>query len=115
MVNTPAPASGWLLEVNNLSCGYGGDSVVRDVSFAFSHGDIGCLLGPSGCGKSTILRALAGFLPISHGEIQLQGGPISQPDATRAPEKGKMGVCFRDYPLDLTLTIAVTVAFGLKP
>ena len=43
------PPADWLLEVNNLSCGYGGDSVVKDVSFALSHGDIGCLLGPSGC------------------------------------------------------------------
>ena len=64
-----SPACDWLLEVNNLSCGYGGESVVKDVSFALSQGDIGCLLGPSGCGKSTILRALAGFLPLDAGEI----------------------------------------------
>ena len=114
MVNTPAPASGWLLEVNNLSCGYGGDSVVRDVSFALSHGDIGCLLGPSGCGKSTILRALAGFLPISHGEIQLQGQAISLPDRTLAPEKRKIGMVFQDYALFPHLTIADNVGFGLK-
>ena len=114
MVNTPAPASGWLLEVNNLSCGYGGDSVVRDVSFALSHGDIGCLLGPSGCGKSTILRALAGFLPISHGEIQLQGQAISLPGRTLAPEKRKIGMVFQDYALFPHLTIADNVGFGLK-
>ena len=48
-ITAQSPAD-WLLEVNNLSCGYGGDSVVKDVSFALSHGDIGCLLGPSGCG-----------------------------------------------------------------
>ena len=114
MVNTPAPASGWLLAVNNLSCGYGGDSVVRDVSFALSHGDIGCLLGPSGCGKSTILRALAGFLPISHGEIQLQGQAISLPGRTLAPEKRKIGMVFQDYALFPHLTIADNVGFGLK-
>jgi iron(III) transport system ATP-binding protein len=100
--------------VNNLSCGYGGDSVVRDVSFALSHGDIGCLLGPSGCGKSTILRALAGFLPISHGEIQLQGQAISLPGRTLAPEKRKIGMVFQDYALFPHLTIADNVGFGLK-
>src|SRR5690554_3585322 len=103
-----------VLEVNNLSCGYGGDSVVRDVSFALSHGDIGCLLGPSGCGKSTILRALAGFLPISHGEIQLQGQAISLPGRTLAPEKRKIGMVFQDYALFPHLTIADNVGFGLK-
>ncbi|GHD39917.1 iron(III) transport system ATP-binding protein [Marinobacter persicus] len=109
-----APASDWLLEVNNLSCGYGGDSVVHDATFALSHGDIGCLLGPSGCGKSTILRALAGFLPINQGEIQLQGRAISLPGRSQAPEKRKIGMVFQDYALFPHMTIADNVGFGLK-
>lgn len=103
----------WLLEVNNLSCGYGDESVVKDVSFALSHGDIGCLLGPSGCGKSTILRALAGFLPLSGGEIRLQSQSISLPGRTLAPEKRRIGMVFQDYALFPHLTIAENVGFGL--
>lgn len=109
-----APASDWLLEVNNLSCGYGGDSVVRDVNFALSHGDIGCLLGPSGCGKSTILRALAGFLPINQGEIRLQSRAISLPGRSQAPEKRKIGMVFQDYALFPHMTVGDNVGFGLK-
>ena len=109
-----APASDWLLEVNNLSCGYGGDSVVRDVNFALSHGDIGCLLGPSGCGKSTILRALAGFLPINKGEIRLQSRAISLPGRSQAPEKRKIGMVFQDYALFPHMTVGDNVGFGLK-
>ncbi|MBN7771455.1 ABC transporter ATP-binding protein [Marinobacter daepoensis] len=104
----------WLLEVNNLSCGYGGDSVVKNVSFALSHGDIGCLLGPSGCGKSTILRALAGFLPISQGEIRLQSQAISLPGRALPPEKRRIGMVFQDYALFPHLSIADNVGFGLK-
>ncbi|MBW7472781.1 ABC transporter ATP-binding protein [Marinobacter sp. M216] len=104
----------WLLEVNNLSCGYGGDSVIRDVSFALSHGDIGCLLGPSGCGKSTILRALAGFLPLNSGEICLQSQAISLPGRTLPPEKRRIGMVFQDYALFPHLTIADNVGFGLR-
>lgn len=111
--STRAPAE-WLLEVNNLSCGYGGDSVIRDVSFALSHGDIGCLLGPSGCGKSTILRALAGFLPLNGGEICLQSQAISLPGRTLAPEKRRIGMVFQDYALFPHLTIADNVGFGLR-
>ena len=110
----PSPTGDWLLEVNNLSCGYGGDSVVQDVSFALSHGDIGCLLGPSGCGKSTILRALAGFLPLNGGEICLQSQQISLPGRTLAPEKRRIGMVFQDYALFPHLTIADNVGFGLR-
>lgn len=113
-MSTPETAAhNWLLEVNNLSCGYGGEAVVKDVSFALSHGDIGCLLGPSGCGKSTILRALAGFLPLTEGAIYLQSQPISLPGRTLAPEKRRIGMVFQDYALFPHLSIADNVGFGL--
>ncbi|MDN6318567.1 MAG: ABC transporter ATP-binding protein [Marinobacter sp.] len=104
----------WLLEVNNLTCGYGGVDVVKDVNFALSYGDIGCLLGPSGCGKSTILRALAGFLPLTGGEISLQSQQISLPGRTLAPEKRRIGMVFQDYALFPHLSIADNVGFGLR-
>lgn len=104
----------WLLEVNNLTCGYGGGDVVKDVSFALSHGDIGCLLGPSGCGKSTILRALAGFLPLTGGGISLQSQQISLPGRTLAPEQRRIGMVFQDYALFPHLSIADNVGFGLR-
>ncbi|MBU2954103.1 ABC transporter ATP-binding protein [Marinobacter sp. F3R08] len=114
MSTTAQSQADWLLEVNNLSCGYGGESVVKDVSFALSHGDIGCLLGPSGCGKSTILRALAGFLPLSGGEISLQSQAISLPGRTLPPEKRRIGMVFQDYALFPHLNIADNVGFGLR-
>lgn len=104
----------WLLTVNNLFCGYGEESVVKDVSFSLGQGDIGCLLGPSGCGKSTILRALAGFLPISGGEICLESSIISLPGRTMAPEKRRIGMVFQDYALFPHLTIADNIGFGLR-
>ncbi len=104
----------WLLNVNNLSVGYGGEAVVKNINFALSHGDIGCLLGPSGCGKSTILRALAGFLPIGQGEISLQSQAISQPGRSVPPEKRKIGMVFQDYALFPHLSISDNVGFGLK-
>lgn len=113
MARHEMPAEDWLLEVTNLACGYGGESVVSDISFALSRGDIGCLLGPSGCGKSTILRALAGFLPINSGEIRLQSRSISLPGRTLAPEKRRIGMVFQDYALFPHMTIAENVGFGL--
>ncbi|WP_323752420.1 ABC transporter ATP-binding protein [Marinobacter sp.] len=114
MPESKVPSTDWLLNVNNLSVGYGGEAVVKNINFALSHGDIGCLLGPSGCGKSTILRALAGFLPIDQGEISLQSQVISQPGRSVPPEKRKIGMVFQDYALFPHLSIADNVGFGLK-
>lgn len=108
-INNP----GWLLEVNNLFCGYGGKTIVQDLNFALGHGAIGGLLGPSGCGKSTTLRALAGFLPISGGEIRLESRLISLPGRTLPPEQRKIGMVFQDYALFPHLTVTGNVGFGL--
>ncbi|MDV2077358.1 ABC transporter ATP-binding protein [Marinobacter xestospongiae] len=103
----------WLLEVDDLACGYDNGAVVKSIHFALGHGDIGCLLGPSGCGKSTILRALAGFLPLSAGEIRLDGRTISLPGRALPPEQRQIGMVFQDYALFPHLTVAANVGFGL--
>ena len=47
------------LKVQNISCKYNAEPVVRDLSFSIAKGEQACLLGPSGCGKTTVLRAIA--------------------------------------------------------
>lgn len=64
-----------MLKVEHLSCGYGGSSVIRDVSFHVSEGERLCILGPNGSGKTTLLRALAGLLPYD-GRIELAGSEL---------------------------------------
>ena len=54
-----------LLQLRDLACGYGEQSIVQHLNLHLNRGDIGCLLGPSGCGKTTTLRAIAGFEPVS--------------------------------------------------
>jgi NitT/TauT family transport system ATP-binding protein len=48
---------------------------LRNVSFAVEEGEFCAIVGPSGCGKSTILSLLAGLLPLSEGEILIDGEP----------------------------------------
>ncbi|MDG5498244.1 ABC transporter ATP-binding protein [Marinobacter sp. BGYM27] len=113
-VTPPISENAWLLNVNNLECGYGGDPVIKGVSFALGQGDIGCLLGPSGCGKSTILRAIAGFQSLQGGDIQLNGHVVSVPGRAVPPEKRKIGMVFQDYALFPHLSVADNIGFGLK-
>jgi iron(III) transport system ATP-binding protein len=83
------------LEVQAVSVAYGDVTIVHDVSFALEPGSIGCLLGPSGCGKTTLLRALAGFEPVSAGAIRLHGETVSRPGLTVPPERRRIGMVFR--------------------
>jgi iron(III) transport system ATP-binding protein len=87
--------------------------VVNDLSLALKKGAIGCLLGPSGCGKTTVLRCIAGFEPISAGEIALNGAVISNAGFVLPPEQRHIGMVFQDYALFPHLTVQANVGFGL--
>jgi len=51
--------------------------VVRDVSLSVCAGEIVGLIGPNGAGKTTTLLAIMGAVPHLHGEIRLEGEPIT--------------------------------------
>ncbi|MCG7997695.1 MAG: ABC transporter ATP-binding protein [Candidatus Thiodiazotropha taylori] len=102
------------LNVKHASVKYGRQTVVDDVSFELERGVIGCLLGPSGCGKTSLLRAIAGFEPLTKGEILLHGRCVSRPGETLAPEKRRVGMVFQDFALYPHLNIEDNIAFGLR-
>jgi len=58
-----------LLHVEGVSAGYGGETVIRDVSFAVGRGERIGVLGPNGGGKSTLFRVLLGDLEAVTGAI----------------------------------------------
>lgn len=102
------------LQVHDLAVAYRDHTVVRDVSFVLRSGTIGCLLGPSGCGKTTLLRAIAGFEPVSQGEILIRGQTVSRPGWTLPPERRRVGMVFQDFALFPHLSVAGNVGFGLR-
>jgi len=63
-----------MLQVENLSAGYGGGRVLVGVSFTVGPGEVVTLLGRNGMGKTTTVRAIMGLLPAAGG--QLLGGRI---------------------------------------
>lgn len=103
-----------MLEVKALSHAYGDCEVVRNLSFSLERGAICCLLGPSGCGKTTVLRAIAGFEPVTAGEIRLGGKQVSRPGMRVPPEARRIGMVFQDYALFPHLTVLGNVVFGLR-
>jgi len=103
-----------LLELRQVSQAYDGRPVLDNLSFQLDTGLIGCLLGPSGCGKTTVLRCIAGFEPLTHGEVVLHGEVMSRPGLTVPAERRRIGMVFQDYALFPHLTVERNIAFGLR-
>ncbi len=62
-----------LLEVQDLSAGYGDADVLRGLSIHVRRGELVAIIGPNGAGKSTLLKTLAGLVPPRAGRITLGG------------------------------------------
>jgi len=103
-----------LLDVRDIECCYRNQTVVSGLSMHVKRGSLACLLGPSGCGKTTALRAIAGFEPISHGEIRIDGNIVSRPGFALAPEKRRLGMVFQDYALFPHMNVSDNVGFALR-
>ncbi|MDP3517491.1 MAG: ABC transporter ATP-binding protein [Pseudohongiella sp.] len=102
------------LELRHVSVDLEKTPIVRQISLTLRSGDIGCLLGPSGCGKTTLLRAIAGFEPVSGGEILIAGESVSGAGLHLPVEKRHVGMVFQDYALFPHMNVRDNIAFGLR-
>lgn len=102
------------LSIRNLACQYDQQTILESLSLHVEPGQIVCLLGASGCGKTTLLKAIAGLLPLSAGEMCLNGVTIDNGQHWLPPELRNIGMIFQDYALFPHLTVADNVGFGLK-
>jgi iron(III) transport system ATP-binding protein len=102
------------LELRHVSVELDKTPIVRQISLTLKAGDIGCLLGASGCGKTTLLRAIAGFEPVSGGEIFIAGECIGHAGWQLPVEKRQVGMVFQDYALFPHMNVRDNIAFGLR-
>jgi len=66
-----------LLEIRDLTCGYGRIDVLHNISLAIgAHGNVG-LFGPNGHGKTTLLRAVSGLIRPRSGSISFNGAELT--------------------------------------
>jgi putative spermidine/putrescine transport system ATP-binding protein len=98
------------LELHGVGRSFGGRSALEDLSLTVRAGEFIALLGPSGCGKSTALNCIAGLLPLTHGQILIDGARVD----TVAAEKRGFGMVFQNYALFPHLTVEKNIAFGLQ-
>ncbi|MCC6356281.1 MAG: ATP-binding cassette domain-containing protein [Verrucomicrobiae bacterium] len=69
-----------MLELHDVSVTADGQPLIRGISAAFPDTHFGAIIGPSGCGKTSLLRAIAGLIQTSGGNILWQGRDLEQQD-----------------------------------
>ena len=72
-----------ILDIKNISCGYGSRTIVNNISLTVKSGEILCILGPNGAGKTTLFKTILGFLKLKTGEILIDNENISNWDRKR--------------------------------
>ena len=98
------------LKIENLSSGYDGDVVLKELSLEVAEGEFLSLLGPSGCGKSTLMKTISGIVPVRSGRIFLDDRDITD---LPVHKRGTV-VVFQDMRLFPHKSVAENVAFPLK-
>ncbi|GAA1969276.1 ABC transporter ATP-binding protein [Microbacterium deminutum] len=74
-----------LLTLNDVSCGYGGRTVVKNVNLGVYPGECLALVGESGSGKTTLARAIVGLIGERDGDILYEGRALELRPAQRSP------------------------------
>jgi branched-chain amino acid transport system ATP-binding protein len=77
-----------LLSVVDLTVSYGPIRAVQGVSMELHRGEVIVLAGSNGAGKTTLMRAIAGLVPASGGEIVFEGERLSGWPAHRVAARG---------------------------
>ncbi len=98
------------LELQGVGRSFGGQTALVDLDLTVRAGEFIALLGPSGCGKSTALNCIAGLLPLTHGQILIDGKRVD----TVAAENRGFGMVFQNYALFPHLSVEKNIAFGLQ-
>jgi branched-chain amino acid transport system ATP-binding protein len=66
-----------VLEIENVTAGYGDTVVLRGVSLSVPDSKVVALLGPNGAGKTTLLRAASGLIKLMSGRVTLAGEDVT--------------------------------------
>jgi spermidine/putrescine transport system ATP-binding protein len=96
------------VELIGVSKYFGSVIALDDVSLQIHQGEFYTLLGPSGCGKTTTLNIIGGFIPITKGQLYING-KLVQNDP---PYRRNVNTVFQNYALFPHMTVAQNIGFG---
>ena len=110
--------AGWppgtpILEAKGISVGYGSISVIQDLDLVIGRGEVVALLGVNGAGKTTTVRALAGELKPTAGEVWFKGQKTTAPLHKRA--RNGLRLITEERSVFMGLSTADNLRLGRQP
>ncbi|WP_028455515.1 ABC transporter ATP-binding protein [Chitinilyticum litopenaei] len=104
-----------LIDVRDLTCRYGSRTILQDVSFSVTAGEVLAILGGSGCGKSTLLKHLIGLYPPASGSICIGGDEfVGAQSTTRQRILRRIGVMYQSGALFGSMSVLDNVRLPLE-
>ena len=100
------------LELRGLRKSFGALRVTDDVSLTVQAGELHALIGPNGAGKTTLIAQISGELQPDHGEIFVDGRPVTAMPAHRRAAAGlarsfQISQVFPEFDVEDNVAMAV--------
>lgn len=110
-----ATAPSPLVELRNVTFGYGERVILDDVSLEIPRGKVTALMGASGGGKTTIMRLIGGQYRAQKGQVLFDGQDVTVMDQERIyAARRRMGMLYQFGALFADLSVYDNVAFPLR-
>ncbi len=77
-----------MLELTNVTTGYGKFRVLKDVSVKVNSGEIVCVVGANGAGKTTLMRAISGIVTLWKGNKTFNGKDLTKLSPAKVTREG---------------------------
>ncbi len=104
-----------IIEVKDLTAGYGGTVVLEDINFEVHPGEVFAILGGSGCGKSTLLKQMIGLRKPMRGSVLIDGTDIVTAEgAERLALLKKIGVSYQSGALFGSMDLLENITLVLE-
>ena len=111
----PPTSNTSLVELRNLTFGYGEQAVLQDVSLQIPRGKVTALVGPMGGGKTTTLRLMGGQYRARSGQMLFDGQDIGIMNQKKLfAARRRMGILFQFAALFADMSVFENVAFPLR-
>ena len=96
---------------NNLTAGYGGVDIIKNITLEVKQGEIAVIVGPNGAGKSTAMKAIFGMLDVREGSILLDGVDITNL-TTQDRVRAGMGFVPQNQNIFTSMTVEENLEMG---
>lgn len=104
-----------MVEFEDVSIGFEGHQVLKEISFSVAHGETRILLGPAGGGKSVLMKLANGLIEPDTGEIRVFGRSLRDMTENEMFEmRAHIGMVFQESALFDSLDVEDNVAYRLQ-